>query len=490
MRAVYPIFMSLSRRIATNTFLQVIARSLGIVFGIIAFSMMTRYLGKEEFGAFTTITSFLLFFGFLADLGLYVVTIQLLSEQNQDPQKNFSNLFAYRFITTTVLISLAPLISLVFPYPVAIKTGIALTAFSYWCSSFIQFFTALFQTHIRMEIPSIADIASKVLMIGILVLTIRFDWNLSGVLWSLILNNILQLAILVWASRSYVRLSFGFDWTIWKNIFSRSWPIALSIMLNIIYLKADVIILSLYRDQSEVGIYGAAYRVIEVLIALPFLFIGLTLSSFARSWSMGNREAFARYYQKSFDFLIMCALPLIVGAYFLGPSGMAFLSGEAFEQSGNILKILIIAASTVFLSALYGNLINIIDKQRTMLWGYLATAVVGLMGYLLFIPRYGMWAAGWITVITELLILIIACAIVSRTTKIIPRFSTTLKVISACCAMGLVFFATPSLHVIPRSLIGAAAYGIALYATGAVSKEMLLAAIPRLSRNPGNTPQS
>ena len=247
--------MSLSRRIALNTILQIAARSLGIFFGIIAFSMMTRYLGQDGFGAFTTITSFLLFFGFAADLGLYVVTIQILSENNQDQQKNFSNLLAYRLVTSTFFIALAPLVALAFPYPDEIKWGIALTASSYWFSSFIQFFTALFQTHIRMEVPSSADILSKVIMIGMLALTLHYEWGLAGVLWSLILNNALQCAIVVGASVKYVRLSIRFDWDIWREIVHRSWPIALSIILNIIYLKADTIILSLYRSQADVGFF-------------------------------------------------------------------------------------------------------------------------------------------------------------------------------------------------------------------------------------------
>lgn len=476
--------MSLSRRIVLNTFLQVIGRSLGIVFGIIAFSMMTRYLGQDGFGAFTTITSFLLFFGFLADLGLYVVTIQLLSENNQDPQKNFSNLLSYRLVTSTLLIAIAPIISLAFPYPAVIKWGIALTAFSYWCSSAIQFFTALFQTHIRMEVPSIADILSKILMIGILALTIRYEWGLNGVLWSLILNNALQLCMLVVASLKYVKLSLRFDWDIWKEIFRRSWPIALSIILNIIYLKADTIILSLYRNQSEVGLYGAAYRVVEVLIALPFLFIGLTLSSFARSWSEKDMGAFKRYYQKSFDFLLMCALPLLVGAFFFGPQGMILLSGESFEQSGEILKILIIATAAVFLSALYGNLINIIGKQRTMLWGYLTSAIIGIAGYFLFIPSYGYWAAAWITVITECIILVVSAILVTRTVSIVPSFTQSWKIALSCAAMGGVFWITQGAHIAVRMALGIALYGTLLFVSGVISLKMLRSLLPQKPSQP------
>lgn len=474
--------MSLSRRIALNTVLQIAARSLGIVFGIIAFGMMTRYLGQSGFGAFTTITSFLLFFGFLADLGLYVVTIQMLSENNSDTQKHFSNLFAYRVVTSSCFIALAPLVALFFPYPDHIKWGIALTASSYWFSSMIQFFTALFQTHIRMEVPSIADILSKIVMIGVLIAVLFYDWGLTGVLWSLILNNAVQCAILFFASRSLLRLSFRFDRDVWKEIIHRSWPIALSIILNIIYLKADTIILSLYKSQADVGLYGAAYRIIEVLIALPFLFIGLTLSSFARSWSQHDMSSFKRYYQKSFDFLVMCALPLIVGAYFLGTRGMIIISGKGFEQSGDILKILVIAAALVFLSALYGNLINIIGKQRVMVWGYLASAVIGVVGYFAYIPTYGYWAAAWITVLTECIILVIASLIVTKTTKLIPSFANVWKIGLSCAGMGVAFFATKNFPFAVQLSAGIASYALLLYASSAVPKDTIASLFTKSAR--------
>lgn len=429
---------------------------------------MTRSLSPDGFGAFTTITAFLQFFGYLADLGLYIVTIQLLSEVNAHAQRNFENALAYRIVTATILIFSAPAVALLFPYPAEIKWGIALTALSYWCSSFIQFSTAVFQAHVRMEIPSIADIVSKIFMICGIAAAAALDWGLTGMLAALIVSNIIQAAILALCVVRYARLRLRFDRDVWYTILARSWPIALSIMLNLIYLKADTIILSVMKSPGEVGLYGAAYRIIEVLIALPFLFVGLTLSSFARAWSSCDRETFKRYYQKSFDFMVMCAAPLLVGAYFVADDGMVLLSGEAFESSGAILRILMIACAAVFLSALFGNLINIIGKQRVMIFGYLASAVIGLAGYVLLIPDHSYWGAAWMTVMTELMIVAFSWIIVTRTTRMRLNFRTSFKIVFASTIMALLLIGSASWHVGIRIVAACALYGCMLIALGAI----------------------
>lgn len=75
----------------------------------------------------------------------------------------------------------------------------------------------------------------------------------------------------------YVRISFIFDASVWKDIIQRSWPLIITIVLNLVYLKADILILSLFKSQADVGLYGAAYRVIDVLVTIPFMIGGTIL---------------------------------------------------------------------------------------------------------------------------------------------------------------------------------------------------------------------
>ena len=86
--------MRLSTRLAYNTIIQVISKVIATALGLVAIAIMTRYLGREGFGQYTTIVTFLSFFGIIADLGLTLVTVQMISQPKVDENKILSNLFS------------------------------------------------------------------------------------------------------------------------------------------------------------------------------------------------------------------------------------------------------------------------------------------------------------------------------------------------------------------------------------------------------------
>ncbi|MBI4253189.1 flippase [Candidatus Uhrbacteria bacterium] len=470
--------ISLSRSIAYNALLQLIAKIVGTLFAIVAFGLMARYLDTDGFGAYTTITAFLQFFGILVDMGLTVIAIQMVSETGYDHQKNFRNLFTIRLISGVFIYLLAPLVVLILPYPEAVKFGVLVMAPSFFISSLIQISTVPYQAGIKMRIPVIAEIASKFFLIGGIAAVAASDLGLVGILVMILLNNLIQWVILLCGNRSWYLPPLAFDWDVWRDIASRTWPIALSIVCNVVYMRADTIVLSLSQSQGDVGIYGAAFRVLEVMMTLPLMFIGLTISSFARAWSSGDRVTFARYFQKSFDVMALAAFPLVVGTWFVGTELMVAITGPSFYASGAILKLLMIAVGAVFFGSLFGNLINVIHAQRTMLVGYGAVALGGLLAYLYFIPLYSYWAAALITIVTEMLIALFGFSVFYAKTRVMPSLALCAKALMASGAMGIFLYAFPLWPSAVKVLAGALVYIIVLFLTGALTRELVASLLP------------
>lgn len=440
--------MSLVHQIAHNTILQSVAKIVTTLLGVVAFAFMTRYLGTEGFGGYTTVTSFLQFFGVLADCGLSLVALQMISEVGHEPKKTYHAIFTLRFITITAFTLLAPAVSLFFPYPLELKVGIALMSLSFFISSLIQMVRVVFQHALRMDIPLYADVASYIVLLGGIWAVVAYDLGFYALLGVITLNNLVQLFILLFSAEGFIPIRFGWDRAIMRETFRRSWPIALSIACNLIYLRTDSLILSLVKSQEEVGLYGAAYRVIDILASFPSMFMGLTLSSFAKSWSQNDTVAFARYFQKSFDFMVITAIPLIVGTYFVARPMMVAVSGISFAESGDVLRILVLGAGALFFGNLIGHLINVIHAQRAMLVYYAATAGIGLVGYLFFIPLFSYWGAAWMTVATEALVVIGGWYLFWKRTRISPRLAILGKTVLASACMALVLWMTQSLSII------------------------------------------
>ncbi|MBI5254479.1 oligosaccharide flippase family protein, partial [Candidatus Falkowbacteria bacterium] len=174
---------------------------------------------------------------------------------------------------------------------------------------------------------------------------------------------LISLAVNWFWGAKWLKLRPAFDWQIWKEIWHRSWPFALSISLNLIYLKGDTIILSLFRPQTEVGLYGATYRILDILTMIPTLIMGVALPVLTRFW-LENKKEFYVLMQKVFDVFLILAVPVILGTMLIADKVMVFVAGQEFFAAGAILRVLIFAAGAILLNGLSGYAVVALNQQR------------------------------------------------------------------------------------------------------------------------------
>lgn len=465
--------MTLTRKIAHNTIIQIIGKAASTLLGLIAIGLMTRYLGQTGFGQYTTIIAFLQFFGVLADMGLYIILVKKISEPEADIDNIVSNIFTLRLISAIIFLGLAPLVVLFFPYPSIVKTGVALTTFSIFFITLNQVLIGIFQKNLRMDKVAIAEIVGRIALIGATLSAIALKLNLLAIMVAVVLGSFTNFLMTFIFSRKYVRIKLKFNFKIWKNIIKQTWPIALSIAFNLIYFKADTIILSIVKTQADVGIYGATYKILEVLTTFPAMFAGLMLPLLAAAYTQANLEKFKKILQKAFDLMIIMVLPLIVVVLFFAKPIMILIGGSEFEASGTVLKIIIFATASIFIGNLFGNTIVAINKQKTMMWFYLGIALFALTGYLIFIPRYSYFGAAGMTVASEIAIMLSSAWIVFRTTKVRLGFQIFLKSLLASLIMALGILILLKLNIILVIIIGIIIYFLILYLLKGFTKEIV-----------------
>ena len=124
--------MSLNSRITKNSLIHIGGKLVSMLLGLVAVAIMTRYLGQEGFGYYTTVVAFLQFFGILVDFGLTLTAIQMISKVKVDMSRVMSNIMTFRVISAIIFIGLAPVVVLFFPYPSVIKIGVLITAASFF----------------------------------------------------------------------------------------------------------------------------------------------------------------------------------------------------------------------------------------------------------------------------------------------------------------------------------------------------------------------
>ena len=183
-------------------------------------------------------------------------------------------------------------------------------------------------------------------------------------------------------------------------------------------------------------------------------------------------ERFRKIFQKTFNLLIIVIVPMITGAYLISDKVMIFVAGKSFAESGRILSILSLGAGALFVGALFAHTIVAIDKQKLVIWGYLIDAILSLIGYFIFIPKYSYIGAAWVTVFSESFIAVIGLVIIYKQTKILPRFMKIFfKSVLASVPMAIILYYFKNLQILLLISLATAVYGGCIILARGITKE-------------------
>lgn len=468
--------MSLVKKVAHNTLIQIASKIISTALGLWAIVIITRYLGPTGFGEYTTILTFLTFFAVAADFGMTLVTAQMISAPGVSEKKILNNLFSFRLVSSIFFLGLGAIAVLFFPYRPEIKFGVLITAASFLFPALNQVLIGLFQKRLSMSRNAIAEVIGRATLIAVLIITRHLGMGLNGVLVATVLSAGINFLLHYLFSLKYVSLNWEFDREIWLKILIKSWPLAVTIVLNLIYLRADTLLLSLFRRIEEVGLYGATYRIIDVLTTVPFMFAGIILPILTASWLSRSAAFFERVLQKSWDFMIALAIPLAIGAQWFSQPIMLYTGGQDFAAAGPILQILIIGVAAIFPGTVLAHAVIALDKQKKMIRFYVFTSASSLFAYLILIPRFSYFGAAAVTVYSEILIAIFSGYCVYKYSQFRPKWTIARKSLASALVMAVYLFfygpgPSPSLpRFFSTFFLATTIYGIMMYLLGGIKK--------------------
>lgn len=467
--------MSTERQaLAKNTTIQVIGKTLGTILGLASFTLLIHSLDDAGFGALTKAQTFASIFAILVDFGLTLTTAQMISEPDADEKNILGTMFTLRAVTAFLFLSIAPITALLLNVSTDFKIAVLCFAGSFFFSSLAQVFVGVFQKRLMLTRATIAETTNRLVsFLGVLAV---WYWHLGlgSAAFAFVLGGIVHLILMMQSVNHHVTLRPTFDLSIAKKIITQSWPIGVSIVFNLLYLKGDILFMWIFgRSDVEIGYYGGAYKIVEVVSSVPTTLMGLLLPLLVSAWATKNKHLFAQRMQNGFDVLAILGIPFAFGSIFAGVAVMTFLK-QSWTPAGQILAILGPTATAGFLGALFCYTVVAIGKQKTMTFAYASVAVLTLTGYALFIPRFGMWAAASMSLFSESLIAIIAAIVVIKTTSWKPNLSMVSKSLLASLTMSLILLMFHNFSAIIIVPLGALTYITVLASLGGPSPKSLL----------------
>lgn len=257
-----------------------------------------------------------------------------------------------------------------------------------------------------------------VLNISTIVLGVYLTWIGAGALGALlaivvghILYMLCTIFFLLYSTNDLGQLFSQIRPVTVRTIIKGSLLYGVMSMLGLIYFKVDTLLLSYLKGSFDAGVYSAAYRFLEGIVFIPAAFETAFFPAMSKVQSKGKLDFVL--YVKSLGFLGLISLPFMVSFWLLIPWLIGVYLGPGYQQSIDIVSILAWAVPFIFVLAAQGAVLLSSEKKLLLLVGVsVFNLLVNIIGNLIFIPQYGVYAAAWMTVLSQFLAFVIYFVII------------------------------------------------------------------------------
>jgi polysaccharide transporter, PST family len=337
-----------------NTGWLVGERTLRLVFGLFVSILVARYLGPNDFGILSYVVAFVALVQPLGTLGLNHVITRDIVEAPGDSGEVLGTAALLRFFGSLIATLLAVLaIRILRPEDDSLLIFVAVL-------SLAQLFRALevidfwFQAYVRAKYAVYARSFALVTSGGLKFAFVALQAPLAAFVAAVALESILAALALGWIYRRHrpQDVRWRKSWRRAQTLLTHAWPLILSSMGVVVYLKIDQVMLGQMLSDEAVGIYAVAVRLSEVWYVLP---TAVTASVFPALINLRARDE-GRYQnrlQTGYDVLALAAYGVAVPVTIFASWIINVLYGEAYAGAGTVLAMHVWGALFVFMRALF-----------------------------------------------------------------------------------------------------------------------------------------
>lgn len=436
--------------------------------------IVARRLGAESYGVVAFASAILLYFTYIAELGVETLGVRDIAEQPARLAAIVPSLVAIRLWIAAVLVVVGGALALLLlPQPDGAVLAVAL----------LQLFPTAFSVrwvHLGLDRPggvALARTAGEVVMAVLVVSLVHGGGDVARVPLAQFAGDALAaLVMLGLLRRAGHLLAAGLDAAVARSMVHRSWPLVLHSMLGLIIFNADFVFLRVLRGASTVGMYAAAYTLVSFLLNLGVAYGASLLPALTRA--ANDRDGRQQLYFGAMAHVFAVGLPIAVGGTLVAGRIINLVFGASFAPSALALQLLLWSIPVALVRNVSQAALVAAGRQRDVLRTAVWAAVINLALNALIIPVYGMAGAAVSTLVTETVRTTLAVRYAGWTGVVLPgptRFWRSLLAAGVMAGALLLMDRWPG----PAAVAGGAAvYALALAVTGGLR---ILAGRPTLT---------
>ncbi len=394
--------MTTSHRIFKNSIFLLSSNVISKIINLAILLILTRLLGKEGFGLYSFAFAYVSIFIFFVHLGIPTLLIREIAKNKTDAENLISTTLPLILIFSIFTFLLINLSAYIFSWSQIERVTILIFSFYLVFDTISRYLTAVFRAYERMEYEAIINVTERIalLIIAILIWYLKQDLILLLISFSSIeLLKAFTVSILI--RKHFFKFKLNKITSRALSLLKQAIPFALIGLFGTISTKIDTIMLNYFHDQEVVGLFNAAKKLIESLSFIPES-IAYALFPALSVLYISQREDFRKTFQLAFEYLLILAIPLSAGIFFMAPKIIQLFYEPEFSESSVALKWLAIWLGLLFLKYVFATTLNSIGKQSFLAFIIGITMILNISLNYLLIPEFDILGASLASVFSEL----------------------------------------------------------------------------------------
>lgn len=381
--------MSAGKRVVRNSLYGVISQAVGGGLFFFVAVLVARHLGPADFGTWSFIFALVLVFHMLADFGLTNILVQEIARRREEVATILGA--AIPLVTLIALIGSAIIACFVplMPWEAPAKTATYIMGGTVLLTFHAAVYGSVSRAFEDMGLNAAGMVAQRLVLLLFVLIALRLDAGLPGIALCYLGERAFLWAFFrIMVRVRYTRYHWRFDTAYWYYLLKEGLPVGISMVLRRISWNIHTFMLMALSTAAAVGLFGAAYRVLNMINVIPFTLAVPMFPVLSRLAVESTKATFTAYIQAQRAFMLI-GVPVGIWLAVVGTPVMALLFGPAYAEAGTTLRMLGIVAVFLFLNGMFVYLFTALGRQRHYMVGVGICVALNLVMDLLLIPVLG-----------------------------------------------------------------------------------------------------
>lgn len=387
-------------RIAKNTATMMALKVVMPLLAVVVVLAVSRVLGTEGLGRYTLAFAFLYFFNTMGPLGLHPLITR---EGARDPggiERLLSSATTLGTGASLILTAVMASAGAALGYDGETRAALAIMSLALLPCTLGTFFDATFIALERMEYIAVTALTESLIKVGAGVTVLLLGHGLQAVLLAAVVGRAVAcLVSVVLLRRAGVAVRWGYDPALMRELTGQAPTFLLISIFATLYWRIDVFMLAQMRPVEDVGLYGAAWRLLEIAIVVPQSLCVALYPQMAGA-ARHDPQNLARLGRAAARYLFAISLPAAVCTTILAGPMLELLYGDRFVSAANTLTVLMWTVVPYGWVRYHAYVLVAVDQQRIDLRLNALMSVVNVVLNLALIPVYGAMGAAVATLVS------------------------------------------------------------------------------------------